>query len=81
VIEYTERETASYRGHEIEAHREESLAGFDLLYWSIFRESDGYECDSGFTYDDSLAADYVDLLKQRVDAELNDENPWRERDE
>jgi len=68
----------SYRGFEIDAYRERSLGGEVLLYWSIFRESDQYECDSGFTYDSSPVKTYVGYLKQRVDAEMEELDPWQE---
>lgn len=67
-----------YRGHEIHAWREESLGGFDLMYYSVFRESDGYECTSGFSYDDSTPTVFAKHLEERIDAELQDADPWGE---
>ena len=67
-----------YRGYEIEAHREKSLGGEDLLYWSIFRKGDGYEADSGFSTGDDSVIYWVKGLKRRVDAELSEDNPWGE---
>lgn len=69
-----------YRGHEIEAKREKCLAGYTLLYFSVFRESDGYECTSGYTTGSDTALDMVGYLKQRVDAELESTDPWGERE-
>ena len=70
-----------YRGHEIKVTRERSMGGDDLLYYSIFRESDGYECTSGFTYDESPVHTYLQYMKERVDAELAEDDPWMEKAE
>jgi hypothetical protein len=69
----------SYRGHEIEAKRERSMTGDVLLFYSVFRESDGYECASGFSYTSDTAQVFIDHLKARVDAELACDDPWDER--
>ena len=69
----------SYREHEITAYREDCLAGYPLLYWSIFRESDRFECDSGFTEGDDRVEDFVGYLRDRVDAELLEDDPWMEK--
>lgn len=71
----------TYRGHSIEAKREKCMGGWDLLYYSIFRESDGYECASGFTYDESPVRTFIEHMKERVDAELAEDDPWCERQE
>jgi len=68
----------TYRGYEIEAHREKCMAGYSLLYYSIFRESDGFECTSGFQDSSETVPDMINLLKGRVDAELLDPDPWGE---
>lgn len=68
-----------YRGHEIDVRRERSLGGDVLLYYSVFRESDGYECASGFTTGDDTVSDYVRYMRERIDAELADGDPWGER--
>ena len=70
----------SYRGHEIDAHREKCLAGYTLLYFSVFRESDGYECVSSYTTGDDTPADMIGYLKELVDAELASDDPWGEGD-
>lgn len=43
----------SHKGHEINCYKEKCMAGYSLMYYSIFRKSDGYECASGFTTDTS----------------------------
>jgi hypothetical protein len=62
----------SHRGFLVEAYRSKSLGGDTLLYWSIFRESDWHECDSGFSTGSDRVQSFVKLLKERVDAELAD---------
>lgn len=59
--------TVIYRGHEIDAHRAESMGGDDYLYYSIFRVSDGYELTSGFTGSLDTIEDYIGYMKERVD--------------
>ncbi len=77
MIELTE----IYRGHEIRLSREECMGGWDLLYYSIFRVSDGYEGTSGFTEDESDLPTYMGFMRERVDAELASDDPWGERAE
>ena len=69
-----------YRGHEIEVYRDECLAGYSLLYYSIFRLSDGYECDSGFTEEKATVREMIGYLKERIDNELLEDNPWMEKE-
>lgn len=65
-----------YRGHEIEVNRERCLGGYDQLYYSIFRVSDGFECMSGFEDSAETVRDKMKQLKERVDNELTEANPW-----
>lgn len=67
-----------YRGHEIDVKREKCLGGWSRLYYSIFRESDGYECISGGTDDTSTVRTYIGYMKERIDAELAESDPWGE---
>jgi hypothetical protein len=69
----------AHRGHDIDVRREPSLGGDVLLYYSIFRQSDGYECDSGFTYEDATPREFLATLKERIDKELAEDDPWEER--
>jgi hypothetical protein len=69
-----------YRGHEIEAHRDRSLGGDTLVYWSIFRVSDGFECDTGYSDSADNTVRWIELLRERVDAELAETDPWMESD-
>lgn len=72
---------AQYKGYRIEVVREECMAGYDLLYYSITRIEDGYDalCD----YEDSAETvrDMVKHLKVRIDAELAEDDPWMEKAE
>jgi hypothetical protein len=67
---------AVHRGHDIDVHREKSMGGDMLLYYSIFRQSDGYECASGFSTGSDTVKDFMDMMKERIDAELADPQPW-----
>src|SRR5678816_4534100 len=70
-----------YRGHKIDVRREKSLGGEELLYYSIFRIADLYECASGFSYDESHVKVFIGYLKERIDGELADNDPWGEKAE
>ena len=69
---------AEHRGYEIDVRRAKCMGGWSMLYYSIFRLSDGYECISGCTEDSSPVRTYVGYMKERIDAELADPNPWGE---
>ena len=69
----------SYKGHEITVTRERCMGGWDLLYYSIYREADGYECECGFTEDETPIREYVGYMKERIDNELAEDDPWLER--
>lgn len=69
---------ASYRGHEISVTRERCLAGYPILYYSIVRESDGYECMSGLEDSSETVRDKVRQLRERIDNELIEDDPWCE---
>jgi hypothetical protein len=57
----------NYRGFEIDAHRDRSMGGDMYLYYSVFRESDGWELTSGFTTGSDRVQTFVGYLKERVD--------------
>lgn len=63
---------ALYKDFEIDATRKLSLAGIDLLYFSIFRK-DGLEIVSDFTYGTDTEEVMIGYLKMRVDDYI--ENP------
>ena len=68
-----------YRGHEIEVRRAQCMGGWAQLYVSVFRLRDGHECTSFHTEDDSTEQAYVGYMRDRVDAELESDDPWGER--
>jgi hypothetical protein len=70
-----------YRGFDIAVWRDWCLGGWEMLYYSITRLSDGRECSAGFTYDESPVRTYMRYMKERVDAELAEDDPWNERAE
>lgn len=56
-----------YKGFEIDVYREEALGGWDNVYYSVFRASDGLEVTSGF-YDGSCKVkDVFQEMKEIVD--------------
>ncbi len=57
----------NYRGFDVDAHREKCLAGYDLLYYSVFRKSDGCELTSGYTEGSDTVREYIGYMKDRVD--------------
>ena len=69
-----------HRGHEISVGPKRSMAGYALLYWSIVRVADGYECASGYEDSAETVRAKIAQLRERVDAELADEDPWLERE-
>lgn len=70
---------STYRGHEITVTREKCLGGWAMLYFSIFRVSDGYCCEDSFEDSDHTVRELHGHLKARVDNELAEADPWCER--
>lgn len=69
-----------YKGHEIEVVRERASGGWLSIYYSIFRQSDGFECTSGFSAEDRTNLHtFMKLMRERVDAELAEQDPWMEK--
>ncbi len=67
-----------YRDHEIDVRREQSLGGDELLYYSVFRVADGFECTSGFEDSAETVETFAAYLRSRVDVELTEADPWME---
>jgi hypothetical protein len=61
-----------YRGHEIEVKREKCLAGYLLLYYSIYRLSDGYCVEESFEDSAEKVWDMISYMKERLDAEIEE---------
>jgi len=68
----------NYRGHTIEVCREKCLGGWELLYYNVFRISDGLECINDFEDSAEKVRDKIKQLKECVDEELAQKNPWKE---
>lgn len=69
----------TYKGHEIEVTRDRSMAGYSMLFYSVFRKSDGYECTSGFSDSTETVREFAGILRGRIDAELAEVDPWGEK--
>ena len=52
-----------------------------MLYYNIYRQSDGYECVCSFEDSDEKVRDKIKHLKEHIDNELNEPNPWGEEDD
>lgn len=61
-----------YRGFEIDCHREKCMAGYPLLYFTVYRKSDGYELVCNYTEGSDTVRDYVKYMKDRVDGFIKD---------
>lgn len=70
-----------YKGHTISVTRERCMGGWPLIYYGIYRDSDGYECAAGFTEEAVSVATYMGYMRERVDAELATDDPWCERED
>jgi hypothetical protein len=62
----------NYKGFEINVTKEPCMAGYDLIYRSIFRVEDGYEFWSDFSEDESPIKEHVSWMKGEVDEYLKD---------
>lgn len=69
-----------YRGYECEVSREMCLGGWPMLYFSIFRISDGYECLTSFEDSAETLEDKMKQLKERIDSEHLEDDPWLENE-
>lgn len=61
------RVTTIYKGFEIDVSREPSLGGDILLYYSIFRESDGWCLEDSFSSGEDNVLSFTNYLKAHVD--------------
>lgn len=52
-----------------------------LLYYSVFRINDGYCAVESFEDSDETVRDKVKQMKERIDNELSEDDPWMERAE
>jgi hypothetical protein len=56
-----------YDGFKLDAHREKSLGGDMLLYYSAFSVDCGWELTSGFSDDEDTEQTHIGHLKAAVD--------------
>lgn len=56
-----------YKGFQIEVNRETSLAGYKMIYFRVFRISDGLFIVDDFEDSIDSLKTYVEAMKQRVD--------------
>ena len=56
----------NYKGYEIEVTRGECGGGWDMLYYSVYRESDGLEVVCSFENSNENVRDMVESIKGRV---------------
>lgn len=60
--------TVIHRGFELKAEREEALGGWENLYFSAYRTSDGWCFIEDFTTGEDAPEVYIEIMKARVDA-------------
>lgn len=69
-----------YKGFDIEASREKSMVGDTLLFYSVFRQSDGYEVAYGYSYGNDRIPTFIKHLKGVVDDFIKDPEPYYAED-
>jgi len=72
---------AEYKGYKIEVWRDKCLGGWDLLYYVITRLSDGYMPVDSFEDSAETVRDKIKQLKERIDNEHKEDDPWMEKAE
>lgn len=71
---------ANYLGYEIEVTREKCLGGWGMLYFNVYRD-DGLECICDFEDSDEKIVDKIKQLKEQIDNELLEADPWGEKND
>lgn len=64
-----------YRGHKVTLTREECMGGWEMTYFYI-TDADGFELECDFSEGEDTLDEYVSYMKERIDGELADDNPW-----
>jgi hypothetical protein len=67
--------TCEHKGHRIKVGRDPL---FEILQYSIVRTADGYVCLTGAEDSDETVGGKIRHLKQRIDGELLEADPWGE---
>lgn len=65
----------SYRGYEIGVEKE----GIEYVHFYVMRESDTWFCVDSFEYNAESEAEMIVNMKERIDNEHNEDDPWLER--
>lgn len=68
----------NYKGFEIEVKRENCMAGYPLVYFSIFRISDGWEIANGFYDTADTVREVIKDMKVQVDDYLENPSDYEE---
>lgn len=72
--------TATYRGYEISVKREKCLSGWQMLYFSVMRLSDGWFCMDSFEDSAETVRGKMKQMKRRIDNEHTTDDPWCEQE-
>lgn len=70
-----------YKGYEIDVSRESSLGGCSMIYYTVTRMSDGYECLCSFEDSSETVRDKIKQLKERINNEHSGDDIWGELEE
>lgn len=68
-----------HRGYEIDVWREKCLGGWLMLYYTVVREEDGWFALDGFEDSAETVRDKIKQFKDRVDVELESDDPWDQK--
>lgn len=68
----------TYRGFEIEANRQQALGGWENLYYSAYRESDGWCLEDDFTEGSDSEESIVAILKSHIDDYYDNSQDYEE---
>jgi len=68
----------TYKGFELEAKREDCMAGYGLLYCTAYRTSDGYELISYPEDSAETVREKIKDLKSQVDDYLENPEAWED---
>jgi hypothetical protein len=70
-----------YKGYTLEVNREKCMAGYNLLYYNITRDSDGYMPVDSFEDSNEKVRDKLKQLIQRINNEHLEDDPWCEKED
>jgi hypothetical protein len=69
----------TYRGYEIKVTREKCLGGWSMLYYYVMRLEDGWFAVDSFEDSAETVRGMIGHMKNRIDNELAEDDPWMER--